>query len=100
MTILLLLLILILILQNGSVVLRVPYDVMMSEEGALRCPSASLLDTERAAQVPMVALALQLLWEKNKQNSFFEPYIRMCWIINLFIALFYLFKIFVFRCYH
>ncbi|CAG9788151.1 unnamed protein product [Diatraea saccharalis] len=62
--------------KEGSLILTVPANVMMSERNAQESELSEFIKVDPLLQnMPNITLALFLLLEKNNQESFWKPYI-------------------------
>lgn len=65
-------------LVQGSLVIAVPRDMMMTVETAAKSPLGVLMDKDQILKnMPNVTLAMFLLVEKFKGDSFWKPYIDL-----------------------
>eukprot|EP00027_Filamoeba_sp_ATCC50430_P004566 CAMPEP_0168555016 /NCGR_PEP_ID=MMETSP0413-20121227/8099_1 /TAXON_ID=136452 /ORGANISM="Filamoeba nolandi, Strain NC-AS-23-1" /LENGTH=463 /DNA_ID=CAMNT_0008585817 /DNA_START=85 /DNA_END=1474 /DNA_ORIENTATION=- len=66
-------------IAQDDLLLKIPSRLMLSTRSSLEISSElnKLLDEEIVRLVPSLGLALRLIYEKNKLNSFWAPYIKI-----------------------
>jgi hypothetical protein len=56
--------------------MEIPYKIMMSNTTASQCPEIRSILEHSLFQIPSLSLAIHLLYEKHKVNSFWKAYIK------------------------
>jgi hypothetical protein len=62
-------------IKRGQLMVRIPYQVLMDEEAALRSPISGIIKQHLHLLNSKVVLALFLLYENQKRQSFWRPYL-------------------------